>query len=421
MASSAWHFDDDRHVTLTRPADMDAGAIYRFSYVARDPRVMGLGFAATRDIVAFLNHGRAADGNPLADMAIAPCERTSGGTCTPARGVFDATIAFGASQSGRYLREFLWQGFNRDLAGRRVFDGMIPLIPGGRRTFTNMRFSEPGRFSRQHEDHDVPGFDFPFAYGSLRDPVTGRTDGILARCTADGTCPKLFHIDTSGEFWQAGASLVGTGGTSHDVAFPANVRAYMIAGGSHAPGMTLPACQTAANTLEYAPVLRALLVDMVDWVSGDKAPPDSRWPRLADGDLVEVNALTHPDLGTLGLEWPKVANRPVAPVGSPLWPVLVPKVDADGNDAPGIRLPDLAAPTGTYLGWNLRKPEYAPGDLCLIIGGYVPFAVSASSRGGDPRLSLEERYARTSRDVQKQAVTAKMHKDRYLLEEDIPH
>ena len=413
-----WHFDDDRHITLMRPADSDAGAIYRLSYLARDPKVMGLGFAATRDVVAFLNHGRADEGNPLADLAAAPCERNALGSCAPARGVFDVVVGFGASQSGRFLRDFLWQGFNRDLAGRPVFDGVIPFIAGGRRTFTNFRFSDPGRFSRQHEDHDAPGFGFPFTYGTLRDPVTGRTDGILARCQADGTCPKVFHIDTSGEFWQAGASLVGTGGTGHDVALPANVRAYMIAGGSHAPGVTMPACRAAADPLDYAPAMRAVLVDMVDWISGRQPPPISRWPRIGDATLVALDALNHPDLSAAGLEWPKVVNRPIAPSGYETWPVLVPTVDADGNDVAGIHLPEEAAPAGTYLGWNVRKAGYAQGELCSIIGSFLPFAASQSSRGSDPRLSLAERYAAMPRSDEMQAIGAKLRRERLLIDGD---
>ncbi len=225
-------------------AALDAGAIYRVEYTAMNPRVMGLGFAATRDLIAFLRHAPAAAGNPLADIAAAPCERDVTDVCAnPGGGAFSSAVAFGGSQSGRYLRDFLWQGFNRDPAGRRVFDGVIPFIPGARQTFTNFRFAEPGRFSRQHEDHDVPGFTFPFTYATLRDPVTGKRDGIFKNCDDTGTCPKLFHIDTSAEFWQAGSALVGTGGTQRDVEFPSEVRAYMIAGGAHAPGMTLPACR----------------------------------------------------------------------------------------------------------------------------------------------------------------------------------
>ncbi len=395
-----WRYNDARAVTVDRPADMDAGAIYRFSYVARDPRVMGLGFAAVRDLVAFLRHGSAADGNVLADIA------------------FDSSIGVGISQSGRYLRDFLWQGFNRDLAGRRVFDGVIPLIPGGRRTFTNVRFAEPGRFSRQHEDHDVPGFDFPFAYSTLRDPATGRTDGILARCEADGTCPKIFHIDTSGEFWQAGASLVGTGGTDRDIAFPANVRAYMIAGGAHAIGMALPFCQSPANTLDYTPLVRSLVVAMVDWVDSGKAPPPSRWPRLDKGELRALDDLQTPDLTPIGMAWPRVLNRPIAPPRTKGWPVQVPIVDSDGNDLPGIRLPQIAVPTATHLPWNIRAKGHAPGDLCFVFGADLLFAKDAASRGADPRRSLAERYPGDSRAIRVRESVEALRRDRFLLDAD---
>lgn len=421
LAASDWRFDDDRHVTLTRPADMDAGAIYRVSYVARDPKVMGLGFAAVRDVVAFLRHADAAAGNPLADIASAPCEPgPSGGCATAGEGVFNSVVAFGASQSGRYLRDFVWQGFNRDLDGGRVFDGVIAMIPGGRRTFTNVRFAEPGRFSRQHEDHDVPGFDFPFAYATLRDPVTGKSDGILQRCTADGSCPKVFHIDTSAEFWQAGASLVGTGGTERDVAPPANVRAYMIAGGAHAPGMTTPACQSAANPMLYTPLVRGLAARMIDWTLGRQAPPASRWPSVAAGELQPIEALKTPDLTAVGLTWPKVVNRPIPPAGSKAgWPVFVPVVDADGNDRPGIRMPQVAVPDATYLGWNLRKPGYAAGDLCLVFGAYAPFAKDSAGRGGDPRPSLAERYPNGERAAKLQEAAAALGRDGFLLKEDV--
>lgn len=408
IAPADWRFDDDRHVTLKRPVGMDAGAIYRFEYVARDPVVMGLGFSATRDLVAFLRHGTAAQGNPLADIAAAACERDAKNACVnPAGGAFSATVAFGASQSGRYLRDYLWRGFNRDLAGRRVFDGVIPFVAGARQTFTNFRFAEPGRFSRQHEDHDVPGFGFPFAYATLTDPVTGRRDGVFERCRQDGTCPKLFHIDTSAEFWQAGASLVGTGGTARDVALPADVRAYMIAGGAHAPGMTMPACRYPANPLNYTPIVRALLLDMVEWVAGRRAPPASRWPSLAAGELVPVEALQPPP--ALGIEWPRVVNQPVAPAGKREWPVFVPQIDRNGNDVAGIRMPQITVPDGTYLGWNLRKAGYGAGDLCLIAGAYLPFADDAptSAETAPARaahaLRLVEQHLMIAEDARAQA------------------
>lgn len=402
IPAADWKFTGERQIELVRPAGSDAGAIYRFSYTAKDPVVMGLGFAATRDLVSWLRKAPAAQGNPLGDI-----------------GRYQTAVGFGGSQSGRYLRDFLWQGFNRDGAGRRVFDGVIPFIPGARRTFTNFRFAEPGRFSRQHEDHGVPGFDFPFTYASLRDPVTGKRDGILASCTRTSTCPRIMHIDTSAEFWQAGSSLVGTGGTSKDVALPANVRAYMIAGGAHAPGMMMSACRYPANSFNYTPLVRNLLIRMVDWTTRGTEPPASQWPSVAKGELVPVEALRGPQVPSAGLTWAKVVNRPLAPTGQAAWPVLVPQIDADGNDAAGIRLPAISAPSGTYLGWNLRKTGYGEGDLCLLAGSYLPFAKDAASRAGDARQSMAERYSRPGEQKDLQlAQIARLQSQRLLLDED---
>jgi hypothetical protein len=420
IPASAWRYADASTVLVDRPADMDAGAIYRFEYIERDPIVMGLGFTATRDFIDWLRHAAERQGNPLADIGYAACERDVTDSCINTEGGhFSAAIAFGGSQSGRYLRDFLWQGFNRDLAGRKVFDGIIPFIPGARRTFTNFRFAEPGRFSRQHEDHGVPGFTFPFAYATLRDPVTGKRDGIMRACNETGTCPKMFHIDTSAEFWQAGSSLVGTGGTGRDVDAPSEVRQYMIAGGAHAPGMILPTCSYPANNLNYTPIVRSLVMAMIDWSLVKRNPPESRWPRLAKGELMTVDSLRGPAVPAVGLVWPKVVNQPEAPRGKSGWPVLVPAVDVDGNDAPGIHMPDVAAPTGTWLGWNLRKAGYGEGDLCMLAGSFIPFAKEATSRGGDTRLSLAERYPEPdARAAKLRQATEALRRDGFLLESD---
>jgi hypothetical protein len=183
-----------------------------------------------------------------------------------------------------------------------------------------------------------------------------------------------------------------------DVTLPANVRAYMIAGGAHAPGMTLPACRYPANGLNYTPVVRALLLDLVDWTLGRAAPPPSRWPSLAKGELRRVGDLQAPP----GLVWPKVFNQPIAPAGKRGWAQYVPAIDAQGNDLPGIRMPQVAAPLGTYLGWNLRKAGYGEGDLCLIAGSYIPFATAAT---GD-------------RAVRFNAAIDLLQRDRLLLDED---
>ncbi|MFN8624754.1 MAG: alpha/beta hydrolase domain-containing protein [Candidatus Binatia bacterium] len=438
IARDHWRYVNDRSVQLDRPADMDAGAIYEFVYRARDPIVMGLGFAVTRDLVSFLRYEQkdsAGNPSPLADLSQAPCEvNGSSGRCALAGAPVDLAIAIGASQSGRYLRDFTWQGFNADGSGRRVFDGMIPIVAGARQTFTNVRWAQPGRFSRQHEEHLVYGNQFPFTYATTTDPVTGKRDGILARCSANQTCPRLFHIDTAAEFRTAGAALVGTDGAGRDVAFPENVRAYMIASGTHYPGGTLPACQYQANPMQRGAPLRAALVAMTDWVAGRTQPPPSRWPSIAGGTLADPAsqaAVGFPDLFGIGMPYSPVVNGvevadytnvPPQADYSRSWKILVPTTDADGNDIGGIRLPDIAAPVGTYLGWNVRRKGYAEGELCLVVGSFKPFAADAAtrSRDGDPRLSLAERYAGKADYINKvRQAAASLRDEGFLLGEDV--
>jgi len=362
MVPSQFRFADERALLVTRPDDMDAGAIFELVYTARDPIVTGLGFAATRDVVSFLRR-EATDAS---------------GSPNPLAGQIERALAIGFSQSGRYLRDWLWQGFHVDGVGRPVFDGVLPYIAGARKTYTNVRWGQPGRFSRQHEEHRVPGNQFPFTYAVTTDPVTGALDGILARCEATKTCPKLMHVDTSAEFWQAGASLVGSDGAGRDVAFPENVRAYMLAGASHAPGMVAPYCELPANPITYGAVARALLVAMEDWVRGERKPPASMWPRIAANEFREpltseppVNRVERIDYGTVP---PKIVGDG--------WRVLVPKTDELGNDVPGIPLHALQRLPAVYLGWNVRKEGFAKGDLCFLFGGMRP--ISGSVRG-EPR------------------------------------
>jgi hypothetical protein len=352
LPASALRFVDARAVEIDRPADMDAGAIYELVYLAQDPVITGLGFATTRDVISFLRWG----------------ERDASGAPNPLAGAIDRALAIGFSQSGRYLRDWLWQGFHVDGAGRPVFDGVLPYIAGARKTWTNARWAQPGRFSRQHEDHLVPGNQFPFSYGVTTDSVTTATDGILARCEASKTCPRLMHVDTSAEFWQAGASLVGSDGAGADVAFPENVRAYLLAGASHTPGMTAPYCELPANPVTYGPVARALLVAMERWVRGEQEPPGSVWPRIGRAEL---------EMPPDGGPWPNPVERidygrvPPEIIGDG-WQVLVPKTDADGNDASGIPLHALEEKQGVYLGWNVRKAGFAHGELCFLFGGWKP-------------------------------------------------
>ena len=405
---ASWAFVSSRRIRIDRPANMDAGAIYEFVYTATDPIVAGLGFAATRDVIGWLRHSQsdaAGGANPLVDLRAASCAFSNPARCRPtAMDSVDLVIGSGASQSGRYLRDMLWQGFNNDGAGRRVFDGELVVVPGSRKSFTNRRWAEPGRFSRQHEDALVYGNQFPFGYAVTTDRLTGVRDGIFFRCRVTATCPKLFHIDGSSEFWAAGSSLVTTDGAGHDLALPDSVRAYMTTGMAHISGMVGASSQLAPNPLSSTPVLRALAIDLDQWLTKGTKPPASRWPSLARGELAppaRQDRVGFPAYA--GLPYSGVANRvartdydhvPARSDPSQGWRILVPTTDADGNDRAGIRLPEIAVPRGTYLGWKPRKSGYAQGDISFLYGAYVPFAATKEARlaAGDPRLSIAERY-----------------------------
>lgn len=434
---SSWQYIDASRVQVTRPANYDAGAIYEFIYPARDPIVMGTGFAATRDIVSFLrNEQKDAVGNdnPLNGLRQAPCEVAN---CAKDRN-FDIAIMEGISQSGRFVRDFLWQGFNTGADGRKVFEGMMPLIGGSRKTWTNMRFAQPGRFSRQHEEHFQAGDQFPFTYATINDPLTGKTDGLLARCNANNTCPKVFQIDGGGEFRQARSSLIVSDGAGREVALPDNVRAYHLVGTPHAYQATAPGTRPVNCKYNYASAnpsstTRALTVAMVDWLARDVAPPATRFPTLTNGLSASPSrtAVGFPDLTGVGLTYSEKYNflyvtdyatvPPVVNV-SKKYDVRLPVTDADGNDVVGVRTPDVVVPLASMLPWNERIAGFAEGDVCGTAGSYLPFAATAAARAvtGDPRLSLAERYASKADYVAKITAAANSLKDaRLMLPEDV--
>ena len=258
---------DPNHVYLA--AGFEPGRIYEVIYTTTGAPVIGLGLLAVRDIVSFLRHGSAAD-NPCA-------------------GDIQHAYAFGASQSGRFLRQLLYLGLNEDEAERMVFDGVLVHIAGGKRGGDfNMRFGQPSA--------SLPSDPFPFNEMAVTDPVSGRRDGLLERLAARRRVPKIFFTNTSCEYWRGDASLIHTDATgTHDVEPTASSRFYHFAGTQHSAG-TLPLTDTnpqngergqqALNSVDYNPLLRALLVRMDRWVSQGEAPPASRYPRLADGSAV---------------------------------------------------------------------------------------------------------------------------------------
>jgi hypothetical protein len=407
IPSAGWTFVDGRHIRLLpEGTKAEKGAIYDFHYRAKDPKVTGIGFAATRDFVAALR-------DPLqTDTVLAP-------------GI-NHTIAVGISQSGRFLRDFLWQGFNRSESGNMVFDAAFSYIAGAGKVFLNAEFAEPFRTSTQHEDHFMPENAFPFSEARLHDPVTGRTGAILH---GDGSDPLVLEVNSSTEYWQKGASLLTTDPLGErEVPLPANVRAYLIAGTHHygpvpaEPGL----CVNRRNPHDPAPALRALLVDLDDWLVG-KPPPTSRVPRLADGTLVPPNAIGFPALPGLRVvaetNWIGLYGDWVHPKPdrAKAYRPLVPKVDGAGNETTGIRLPDIVAPTATYTGWNVYAAGFADGELCDRYGSYLPFARSKAERlaAGDPRPSLEELYGDQASYVAKITAAAEaLVKERLLLPED---
>jgi hypothetical protein len=409
-------------------AGFKPGHIYEFIYPAKNPLVLGLGFAVTRDFVSFLRH-RTQDSvgkpNPLA---------AGGGTLGISR-----AYAWGRSQSGRYLRDFIYHGFNEDEAHRKVFDAVAPHVAGGGRLFLNYEFARPVTSSQQHTNQLDPEL-FPHAYNMIKDAQTGRRDGILKR---PGTDPLVFHTQTSTEYWQKRGCLAHTDGKGNDLRLPGNVRIYVIASAQHnSPFGSEPLkddSQLPINPLPAGDILRALMVALDQWATHGIPPPPSKYPR------VDARTLVPPERSSVGfpnvplVRFAALHNRqlfldygpnilrgrltihPPQPVGDGAYTILVPKVDNDGNDLAGIRLPAVQIPVGTYTGWNLRPHGLAEDELAGLLGSFIPFAKTKAERrkNGDPRLSLEERYKNRGDYVQQiSRVARQLVEERYLLAED---
>jgi len=402
--------------------------IYELVYTAKDPLVLGVGMAAMRDVNSFFRRASAGQGNPIARQ-------------------IEWAIGLGISQSGRFTKTFLLLGFNEDEDGRMVWEGAHPIIGGAMGQF-NIRFAQPGNIANIFE----PGAEGPIWWGDYNDRARGRgVTGLLQRCRASRTCPKIFDDFGGAEIWY-GRGSVGISGTEgkEDIPLPRNVRRYYNASTAHGGGAggfavaqpSLPGLVLAANPNPQVETRRALFVNLIEWVTKGTNPPDSQYPRVGDGSLVPATAKT--------MRWPKIPGAPtpdnvmnvlmdydygrtfryndqsgvmtkVVPPIKQIIPTLAPKVDEDGNEIAGMKSVLLQAPLGTYTSWNPVASGPLKGNEGNLAAGYIPFAVTRTDRmaAGDPRPSVEERYGSQEgydcvvRHAAKNAV-----RKRFLLQED---
>jgi hypothetical protein len=397
--------------------------IYEVVYVSSNPPLVGLGPAGIRDAVSRLKY----EGAPELDIA---------------SGAFERAIAFGISQSGRFLRTFLYYGFNEDESRRRVFDGVIAHVAGGGRGSFNHRFAQASRDGHPYINFFYPTDIFPFTDLEQVDAETGARDGIIARQKPEHQ-PKVFYTNSSYEYWGRAASLIHTSLDGlEDAKIPENVRVYHFAGSQHGPARFPPERtlgQQKSNPMDFRWSMRALLVSMDSWIREEEAPPESRYARVEEKTLVRPEELRFPSLPGVGTSSRVhqayrasygdrfrsegiVTQEPPVIDGS--YPLLVPAVNEDGNEKAGIRLPELAAPLATYTGWNLFNSESGPEDvLSSMQGSYIPFARDEVERKakGDPRPSIAERYPSREHYLGLVAEAAmRLIAERYLLAEDLP-
>lgn len=397
----------------------EPGRIYEVVYRAQNPTVSGLGLAAVRDVASYFKHER----NDLVTVK--------------------RTLAFGISQSGRFLRHFLYQGFNADERNRQVFDAINAHVAGGGHGSFNHRFAEPSRDASPFSTFFYPTDIFPFTDIDQTDPETGETDGLLTITTRQKVLPKIFYTFSSYEYWGRAASLIHTmidGKT--DAILPDNVRIYYFVGGQHGPGQFPPVKSQTHNltsTNDYSWSMRALLLALDRWAKDGTPPPANQYARISDNTLANPGAVRFPKIPgvsfprTVHEAWrvdygPEFKTKGIISLEPPrigkAFPVMAPQVDRDGIDLAGIRMPEIAVPLATYTGWNPRDPKTgAPDQLVDFAGSYIPFAKTKAERErtGDPRLSIEERYQNRAHYLGLVTEAGlKLVKDGYLLAEDLP-
>jgi hypothetical protein len=438
IPAAGWTYANDRTIRLLPVGTpLKQSAIYEFTYTAKDPLVAGIGFAATRDFVSFLRNA----------------QTDSVGTPNPLAGNARVTYGYTVSQPARFVNDFIWLGFNQDEMGRKVFDGIENWIGAGTGVAANVRFAQTARTERNRQNHLYPEAIFPFAFNNLADPVSGKTDGRGVRCSMTGTCPKLMHVNSSNEYWVKAGSLLHTDSFGRSLPEPDGMRFYVLSSTEHAVSGAAPnsygICAQPRNTVDPNPALRGLFVALDQWVTQGVKPPRSEVPRVEDGNAVFVrptaNGVGVVDQNELG--WPNIPGvlytglvtarnqmnwgplfdqsgvmtvNPPRPTGA-TYKHFVSRVDKDGNEVAGIKLPPVAVPTATFTGWAHRAAAFGGPDGCESAGQTLDFAATKAQRraAGDPRKSLEERYKTQDRYADHVAkASSKLVRDRFLLRQD---
>ena len=391
-----WSFTQDGKAVQLN-AGFEPGRIYEVVYQSENPTIVGLGPAGIRDIISFMKYG----GGPsvmFADM----------------KSYMKRAIGFGSSQSGRFLRTFVYYGFNADEQNRKVFDGVWAHIAGAGRGSFDHRFAQPSRDGHPMMNFFYPTDIFPFTDLPEKDPETGLNEGLLDKARAENAVPKIFYTNGSYEYWGRAAGLIHTlpdGKT--DAPLAPDTRIYYLAGTQHGPAAQprRNGTQNFANPMDYRWTMRALLEDMNAWVKDRVEPPASLFPQAGKDQLVTLGALHFPKIP--GVELPKhvigayhadygpdfksqgIVTVDPPKLGKP-FPVLLPQTNSDGNEIAGAHSPELEVPLGTYTGWNLRSKDVGADEyLSNMIGSFIPFAKTKAERAksGDPRPSIEERYS----------------------------
>jgi Alpha/beta hydrolase domain len=408
----------DRHIHLK--GGFQAGKLYEYVYVVADPVVSGLGFAAVRDFASYAKH---------APDALTPAVRVYGE---------------GISQNGRFLRNLLYDGFNADEQGQIALDGILAHVAGAGRGSFNYRFAQPSRDAQPTSSVFFPTDIFPFTDQPEKDPETGEIGGLLDRAVADQVAPKVFFSNTSFEYWGRVCALIHVSADGKiDAPISDNVRIYHFTGEQHFPG-PFPYARGQGDLMGQQPqsplpiryFWRSMVANMDAWVRSHTPPPPSSYPKIADGTLVPFENYGFPTLPSVNK--PHEANAAYRIDFGPKWragilslqppnvgdafPVLVPQVDADGNERDGVRLPEITVPLATYAGWNLRDRSIGASDQRISFeASYIPFPKTPADRqsSGDPRKSIAERYSSREDYVARYAAALDdLIRQRWILPED---